>query len=102
MDAGTAACWASDTGKELWKARLGGTFSASPVLAGNRIYATNEAGETFVFEASSEKFSKLAANKLGDEAFATPAICGGRIYTRVAHKVEGRRQEMLYCLGEKP
>jgi outer membrane protein assembly factor BamB len=102
MDAGTAACWASDTGKELWKARLGGTFSASPVLAGNRIYATNEAGETFVYEANSEKFTKLAANKLGDEAFATPAICGGRLYTRVAHKVDGRRQEMLYCLGAKP
>jgi outer membrane protein assembly factor BamB len=101
LDAGTAACWAADTGKELWKARLGGTFSSSPVLAGDRIYATNEAGETTVFEASPEKFTKLGVNKLGDEAFATPAICGGRIYTRVAVKQEGRRQEMLYCLGEK-
>ncbi|MBI3856084.1 MAG: PQQ-binding-like beta-propeller repeat protein [Planctomycetes bacterium] len=102
LDAGTAACWASDTGKELWKARLGGTFSASPILAGDRIYATNEAGETFVYEASAEKFTQLAKNKLGDEALASPAICGGRLYTRVAHKVEGRRQEMLYCLGAKP
>jgi len=102
LDAGMAACWAADTGKELWKARLGGTFSASPVLAGDRIYATNEAGETFVFEASPEKFTKLAAGKLGDEAFGTPAVCGGRLYTRVAHKIDGRRQEMLYCLGTKP
>lgn len=102
LDAGTAACWASDTGKELWKARLGGTFSASPVLAGDRIYATNEAGETFVYEASPERFTKLATNKLGDEALATPAVCGGRLYTRVAQKVDGRRQEMLYCLGSKP
>ncbi|MBV8882234.1 MAG: PQQ-binding-like beta-propeller repeat protein [Planctomycetaceae bacterium] len=99
LDAGTAACWAADTGKELWKARLGGTFSASPVLVGDRIYATNEAGETTIFEASAEKFTKLGVNKLGDEAFATPAICGGRIYTRVAQKVDGRRQEFLYCLG---
>jgi outer membrane protein assembly factor BamB len=102
LDAGTAACWESSTGKERWKARLGGTFSASPVRVGDRIYATNEAGQTFVFEASPEKFTQLATSKLGDEAFATPAICGGRIYTRVAHKIDGRRQEMLYCLGEKP
>ncbi len=102
LDAGTAACWAADTGKELWKERLGGTFSASPVLVGDRIYATNEAGQTFIFEAGSEKFTKLGANKLGDEAFGTPAICGGRIYTRVAQKIDGRRQELLYCLGTKP
>jgi outer membrane protein assembly factor BamB len=100
LDAGTAACWASDTGKESWKTRLGGTFSASPVLAGERIYATNEAGETFIFQANPENFVPIATCKLGDEALATPAICGGRIYTRVAHKVDGRRQEFLYCIGE--
>jgi len=99
MDAGTAACWESSSGKERWKARLGGTFSASPVRAGDRIYATNEAGQTFVFEANPEKFTQLATSKLGDEAFATPAVCGGRIYTRVARKVDGRRQEFLYCIG---
>jgi outer membrane protein assembly factor BamB len=101
LDAGTAACWSAGTGTERWKARLGGTFSASPVLAGGRIYATNEAGETTVFEANPDQFTKLAVNKLGDEAFATPAVCGGRLYARVAVKQDGRRQEMLYCLGEK-
>jgi outer membrane protein assembly factor BamB len=72
------------------------------VRMGDRIYATNEAGQTFVYQADPEKFTQLATSKLGDEALATPAICGGRIYTRVAHKIDGRRQEMLYCLGEKP
>lgn len=102
LDAGVAVCWASDTGKEAWKARLGGTFSASPVRVGDRIYATNEAGETFVVQASPEKFTLLAKSKLGDEVLATPAICGGRVYMRVAQRAEGRRQEMLYSLGEKP
>jgi outer membrane protein assembly factor BamB len=100
LDAGTAACWDSSTGKELWKTRLGGTFSSSPVLVGERIYVTNEGGETFIFQASPEKFVSIATCRLGDEAFATPAICGGRIYTRVAHKIDGRRQEFLYCIGE--
>ncbi len=102
LDAGVAACWACDTGREMWKSRLGGTFSSSPVRVGDRIYATSEAGETFIFRASPEKFSPLATCKLGDEVFATPAICGGRIYMRVAQKIDGRRQEMLFCLGEKP
>ena len=38
--------------------------------------------------------------ELGNSVFATPAICGGRIYQRVAHDVDGRRQEVLYCIGE--
>jgi outer membrane protein assembly factor BamB len=98
LDAGLAACWKCDTGKEQWKQRLGGTFSASPVMVGATIYATTEEGETFVYGASTEKFVQLAKNKLGDEAFATPAICGGKIYMRVAHQQGQGRQEMLYCL----
>ncbi|HLY12444.1 MAG TPA: PQQ-binding-like beta-propeller repeat protein [Planctomycetota bacterium] len=101
LDAGTAVCWAADTGKELWKARLGGTFSSSPVLVGDRVYATNEAGETTVFGARPEQFTKLGAGKLGDEAFATPAVCGGRLYLRVAVKQDGRRQELLVCVGDR-
>ncbi len=44
QDAGTAVCWKCDTGKEVWKGRLRGTFSASPVLVGDHLFATNEAG----------------------------------------------------------
>ena len=33
-DAGVASCWRSDTGKLVWKGRLGGTFSSSPVMVG--------------------------------------------------------------------
>ena len=100
LDAGVAACWRSDTGEEMWKARLGGDFSASPVLIGDTIYATNEIAETFVYRADPQKFTQVAMNKLGDQVFATPTICGGRIYLRVAQQVDGKRQEMLYCLGK--
>ena len=34
LDAGVAVCWKSDTGEQQWKKRLGGEFSASPVLGG--------------------------------------------------------------------
>ncbi len=98
MDAGIAVCWKSDTGEEFWKERLGGDFYASPVMVGDRIYASNVRGKTFVFEATPKSFKLLAENQLGDEAYASPVICGGRIYLRVAKKGEGR-QEFLYCIG---
>lgn len=99
LDAGIAMCCRSTDGEELWKGRLKGTFSSSPVLVNDRIYATNEAGTTFVFRASGEGFEQLAANQLGDSVFATATICGGRIYQRVAHIEAGERQEFLYCLS---
>ena len=100
-DAGVAYCWKSDTGEEIWKGRLGGTFSASLTLADENLYAANEAGECFVFRASPKGFEIIANNKLGDEIFATPVLCGNRLYQRVAHRSGSKRQEVLYCLGTK-
>jgi outer membrane protein assembly factor BamB len=100
-DAGFAVCWDAATGVERWKGRLGGTFSSSPVLVGDRVYVTNEAGQTYIFRADPERFELLGENALGNECFATPAICGGRIYTRVAERDGETRQEFLYCLGAK-
>ena len=101
MDAGIAVCWKTDTGERMWKERLGGTFSSSPVLVGDHFYAANESGKFFVFKANHEKLELLATNQLGNEVMATPTICGGQIFARVAQRSEsGReRQEMLYCIG---
>lgn len=101
LDTGVAACWKSDTGEEIWKDRLEGNFSSSPILVGNTIYVTNESGTTFLFQASPQGFELLAKNQLGEDVFATPAICGGHIYQRVAEYDGERRQEWLYCLADK-
>ncbi|QDU38703.1 outer membrane biogenesis protein BamB [Maioricimonas rarisocia] len=100
-DRGIAFCWNGTTGEEMWKKRLGGPVSSSPVLAGGNIYATNEKGTTFVFRASPESFQLVAENQLGDEGFATPTICGGRIYMRTASSSGGDRVETLYCLDDQ-
>jgi len=100
LDAGVAICIRCEDGKEMWKERLGGTFSSSPVLVGSVIYGGNEEGETFIFKADPEKFEQVGQCKLGDNVFATPTICGGRIYTRVAFNESGKRQEYLYCIGK--
>ena len=100
MDAGFAICWNAKTGKQQWKERLGGAFYTSPVMAGNRIYGTNLAGKTFVFEANPDEFKLLATNQLGDEVYASPIVSGDRLYLRVAFKDE-ERQEFLYAIGTK-
>ena len=100
-DNGIAICWRVQDGREQWKHRLSGPISASPILANGHIYASVERGITYVFKADPEKFELVAENTLGDEAFATPVICGGRIYLRVAANSGGKRQEWLYCIGNK-
>lgn len=94
-----AFCWSAADGQEQWRGRLRGKFSASPVLANGHIYASNEGGTTFVFRATPERFEVVAENQLEDEAFASPTICGGRVYLRVASRADGGRQEWLYCIG---
>ena len=99
LDAGIAVCWEAATGRQLWKHRLGGNYSASPVLVGDMIFATSETGETHVFRANPDRFESLGVNKLGDEAWATPTICGDRIYLRVANGTGSERREKLVCIG---
>ena len=98
-DAGFAVCWKSDTGEELWKERLGGDFFSSPVMVDDLIYASNVSGKTFVFIATPKEFKLVAQNQLSDETYASPTVCGGRVYLRVAKRGENR-QEFLYCVGK--
>jgi hypothetical protein len=98
-DAGVAMCWNSDTGDQMWASRLGGTFTASPVLVGDLLFATNEAGKTFICKISPKACEVVGENQLGDEVYATPTICGGCIYMRVASMQDDQRHETLYCLG---
>ena len=99
-ESGIGYCWDAATGEERWKKRLGGSYSASLVLVEGNIYVTNETGRTTIFAADPNAFSLVAENELGDEAFATPAICGGRLYHRVASRSSAGREEWLYCIGE--
>ena len=76
-------------------------MTSSLVLVGDNLYATNEAGTTYIYKASPNGYEPVAQNRLGDSTFASPAICGSRIFQRVGVTTDGKRQEMLYCLGEK-
>ena len=98
-DSGVAICWDAATGDEKWKGRLGGTFSGSTTLVGDKIYAASESGEVYVFRADPGGLEILAKNKVGDEIFSTPSICGGEIFLRVAFYDGETRSEKMMCFG---
>jgi len=102
MDGGAAMCWDCKTGERRWKGLLGGTFSSSPVLVGDHIHVINENGEYFQFKADPAGFGVVHKARIGEQVFATPAYCGGRVYARVAVFQNDIRREKLLCLGERP
>ena len=102
-DGGVLFCWRGSDGQEMWKRRLSPPgVSASPVLAGGRIYWANEKGQMFVFQPNPERLELLATNQLGTDAFASPAVSGNQLFLRVAFRQGGQRSEFLYCLQAKP
>jgi outer membrane protein assembly factor BamB len=100
-DGGTIFCWRIEDGKEMWRRRLQGPVSASPVLAGGNIYWANELGTMYVFKPNPHEFELVAENQLGQESFASPAVSSGQIFLLVASESAGKRQETLYCIGDR-
>jgi hypothetical protein len=80
-DAGVASCLDALTGQQIWSKRLPGKYSASLVLAENRIYLCNEDGLCPVIEAATE-YREVAMNKLDDGFMASPAITGKSLILR--------------------
>ncbi|TWT33583.1 Outer membrane protein assembly factor BamB [Posidoniimonas corsicana] len=99
-DRGVAYCWRSIDGEEMWRQRLGGGYSASPVLVGDAIYVSSEQGTTFVFRATHEGYQQLAENQLGTDCFPTTTPSGGRLYHRYGNGQGAQRQEYLAAIGE--
>ncbi len=68
-------------GKRLWQKRLGGKFSASPVMAGGKLVAINEAGTSVVVDANDEGnvISKL---ELEETILSTPSVSADGVYIR--------------------
>lgn len=76
-DNGVAACLDARTGSEHWRERLGGNYSASPLVADGLIYFQNESGEAIVVKAG-KTFEEVARNQIGDKdrTYASYAVDG--------------------------
>ncbi len=80
-DAGVATCVAPATGKEIWRHRMGGGFSASLLAAEGRIYFFGESGDTTVIQAG-RTYQEVAVNHLEGQIMASPAVVGRAIVLR--------------------
>jgi outer membrane protein assembly factor BamB len=80
-DNGIASCVDAKTGERHWMERLGGNFSASPVLANGRVLFLNEAGGA-TWVKTGVKFEALGQNEVPGRTFATPAFADGAMYLR--------------------
>ncbi len=88
-DTGIMAVLDAETGKELYKARVGGighTFSASPVVVGNKIFFLDEEGTTIVVEPGAE-YKELRQNALDEMTLASPAVADNSLFIRTESKL---------------
>jgi outer membrane protein assembly factor BamB len=80
-DDGIVTCADVRSGEVHWRRRVGGTFYASPIGVGGRIYNVSADGEVIVLSAE-KQYELLARNPLGESSHSTPAIGGGVMYLR--------------------
>jgi len=80
-DDGLGLCLDGESGEVVWRGRLGGNYSASPVLIGDRIYFSSEQGVTTVIRTGRE-FEKLASNDLQEATLASPAVAAESLFIR--------------------
>ena len=91
-DRGMITCLDRETGDPVWgpTPTVEGIVSASPVIAGKRMYIINENGVTSVVSTGPE-FKLLATNELdGGYTLASSAVSGSEIFIRTATH--------LYCI----
>jgi outer membrane protein assembly factor BamB len=82
---GVVTCFDAETGKPHFEQRLGasGTYYASPVTDGDRVYFVSQPGVVTVLKAA-ETFERLAVNDLKEDVSATPAVVEGQLIVRTA------------------
>lgn len=81
-DAGEVMCHDLADGKRVWHKEFAEGYYASPVIAGDRLYAVDRVKGVFHVFATGREGRELSANPMGEAVSATPAFVGGRIYVR--------------------
>jgi outer membrane protein assembly factor BamB len=89
-DDGIALCVEAETGEVIYRERIGGNFSASPLMAGNCVYFTSEQGVTTVVRAGRD-FEKIAENDLGERSLASLGVVDDALLLRTS--------DALYRIG---
>lgn len=90
-DNGMVTCLRLPEGKVVWRERVGGNVSSSPVIAGDKLVGVASDGTVTVL-AATDKFQKLGSVKLNDVTRATPMLSENYMLVRTNTK--------LLCVGQ--
>lgn len=80
--AGVLNCVLLDDGSSEWKQRLGGRFWATPIIAGQRMYAVTDTGEAIIVDLAAEDILAKCSLGEGQEVLGSPAVANGALYVR--------------------
>ncbi|MEW4487225.1 PQQ-binding-like beta-propeller repeat protein [Thalassoglobus sp. JC818] len=81
-DDGTLAAFNLESGRQEWRERLGGKFSATPIQVGEKFYVPDEDGTVYVFEIEPE-FQLLSKNTLADGGgMSSISVSDGSLFIR--------------------
>jgi outer membrane protein assembly factor BamB len=80
-DGGVVTCLEAKNGKEVWRQRVGGSYSACLLYADGHLYCFSMEGKAAVLKAG-RKAEVLATNKLADGFMASPAVSGKALILR--------------------
>ena len=82
-DQGVATCLDARSGRQLWRQRVGGNYSASPLFADGKIIFTSEEG-TVTFIEPGTTYREIAKSDLNTRIMATPIAIGSTLIVRTA------------------
>ena len=82
-DNGIASCFDAQTGEEVWKKRIGGKYSASPLLAGGHLFFGSHDGKVVVLKPG-KSGEVVADNQLDGQIMASPAAVDNSLIMRTA------------------
>ena len=94
-DQGEVESVSPETGKTNWKGvfpKSRANFYASPLVAGDKLYAAREDGAVFVASIAGGRFETLSETEMGEPVIGSPVPFGNRILIR--------GENHLYCFGE--
>ena len=82
FDGKVLGCGDAQTGDVLWKTRVSGRFSSSPVAADGHVVIFNEDGKGYVVRIGEKEGEIVGGGDLNEEIIASPAVANGAIYIR--------------------
>ena len=95
-DHGEVECLDAKSGKSIWSDRFPkarSKFYASPLIAGDVLYAPREDGVVFIASVANQKFQLLGERKMEEPVIGSPIPEDNRIFIR--------GEKNLYCFHDK-